>query len=192
MPVVQKIRLQIVSKEELKDLENDVVFLEGLSRRKETATARVKRRRAGAGGAFGQDPNDISLPSSVLKKRKKEELTRIIKPKGGKLSGELLSGVGAPIQKNVVFKNLQKKVSLLEESQLQTQKIMGTDYPVTEGQKPGRGRAKNKAKATAVTDAPVKKVRGKKKADTVATIAGGSPKRGRGRPKKKVEAEATV
>jgi len=125
MPVVQKIRLEIVSKEELKDLENDVVFLEGLSRRKDTATARVKRRRQGAGGAFGQDPNDVSLPSSILKKRKQEELQRIIKPKGGKLGEGLLAGTGAPIQKNLVFKNLVKKVSTLEASQVKSQRVLG-------------------------------------------------------------------
>ncbi len=127
MPVVKKIRLEIVSKEELKDLENDVVFLEGLSRRKDTATARVKRRRQTA-GAFGQDPNNLALPSSVLKKRKQEELQRIIKPKGGKLGEGLLAGTGAPIQRNVAFKNLLKKVSLLEESQQKTQKVLGKGF----------------------------------------------------------------
>ncbi len=125
MPVVQKIRLEIVSKEELRELENDVVFVEGLSRRKDTATARVRKRRGRAGGAFGQDPNDISLPSSVLKKRKQEELQRIIKPKGGKLGEGLLEGTGAPIQRNVVFKNLQKKVSLMEQSQAKTNQVLG-------------------------------------------------------------------
>ncbi len=125
MPVVEKIRLEIVSKEDLRKLEEDVVFIEGLSKRKDTASARVKRRKQGVGGAFGQDPNDTSLPSSVIKKRKQEELQRIIKPKGGKLGDKLLAGTGAPIQRNVVFKNLVKKVSTLEASQVKSQRALG-------------------------------------------------------------------
>ena len=73
-----KVKLEILSKQDLKDLENDVMRLEKLAGRKDRATQKIaKRREKPRGGIFGQEEADGSLPSAILKKRRKTLTDRL-------------------------------------------------------------------------------------------------------------------
>lgn len=125
--VTVKVRLQILSKEDLKDLEQDIVKLEQLADRKQRAQTRVGRKIGGktpaippskrGTGIFGGAEADGSLPSSIIKKRRKAAGDRRADSSLGsagkaKASGELVSGAGAPAPRINAFKALQKEVSL--------------------------------------------------------------------------------
>ena len=94
--VTRTIKLNILSRQDLKDLENDVMRLEQLAQRKVTATQRISRRgtKGLSGTAFGGMQGAEALPSSVLKRREKAEIGRaaesalLAKQKKGKRSGE--------------------------------------------------------------------------------------------------------
>jgi len=45
MAVVQQVRVDIFSRDELKDIENDVMQLESLVQRKDVAQSRIKQKR---------------------------------------------------------------------------------------------------------------------------------------------------
>lgn len=112
-----KVRLEILSKEDLNDLEQDVVRLEQLAQRKEVAAGKASRtkRRSGS-GIFGTERGE-ALPSSVLKKRRKAAFDRRLEAnvassaKDAISSGELVSGV-SPAPRVNAFKKLQQQVSL--------------------------------------------------------------------------------
>lgn len=114
-----KVRVEILSKEDLNDLEQDVTRLEQLSKRKDIAGGRTISRkgqpRRGT-GIFGAEGGE-ALPSSVLKKRRKAALDRRTEAnvassaKDAISSGTLAEGT-SPAPRANAFKALQKQVSL--------------------------------------------------------------------------------
>ena len=94
--VTRTIKLNILSRQDLKDLENDVMKLEQLAQRKVTATKRISRRgtKGVSGTRFGGLAGADALPSATLRRREKAEIGRaaesalLAKQKKGKRSGE--------------------------------------------------------------------------------------------------------
>lgn len=75
--VEQRVRLQILSKADVDELENQVMRLENLALRKDTAQRKIRARKskAGSGTQFGGSLDEV-LPSATLKKRSKAEIGR--------------------------------------------------------------------------------------------------------------------
>lgn len=120
-----KVKLNILSKEEFIDLQRDTMQLESLSRRQTVAKAKITK----SGGIFGGEGQG-NLPSSIIKKRRQAELSRITdaslanKVKTA-VDQSLVSGAGAPIQKANAFKALQKEVSINTKAMGAMQKGLG-------------------------------------------------------------------
>ena len=115
-----KVRLNILSKDELNDFSRDVTELEMTARRSSTAKAKVQRNTSKSRGLgiFGEGANQGQLPSAIIRKRKQSALDRkadaALGSAGnriGKTSG-LISGAGAPYARGNAFKDLQRQVSL--------------------------------------------------------------------------------
>jgi len=83
MPIIERIRLNILSREELRQLENDIMKLEQLAKRKQIAQEKISviTRKKGvtvgatgsrgpSGTIFGELPKE-ALPSALLKKKAK-------------------------------------------------------------------------------------------------------------------------
>ena len=84
MPVIRKIRLNILSKDDIKELENNIIQLESLAKRKEAATKKVNEVRARKGKTIGPSgtifkgtDGDEALPREITKKMKKADLDRL-------------------------------------------------------------------------------------------------------------------
>ncbi len=108
-----KVRLNILSKEEFTDLQRDTMQLESLAKRQVAAKTKAKGKEP-TGGIFGGE-GEGSLPSAIIKKRRKAELSRevessVVNKVKGAVDKSLSSGK-APIQKANAFKDLQKQVS---------------------------------------------------------------------------------
>ena len=86
MPVIRRIRLNILSKDDIRELENNIVQLESLAKRKEVATRKVNEVRSRKGKTVGGPSGTIfkgtqgvegSLPGAITKKMSKAELDRL-------------------------------------------------------------------------------------------------------------------
>jgi hypothetical protein len=118
MGIIEKIRLKILSRNDLREIERDVSKQEQLARRSDIASKKLK-------GA---------LPRSVTRKEERlaelgiaggraEQSAAILKAKGAKLPG-FGTIPGAPIQSANAFKNLEKQVAKQAVVQNSLQKAM--------------------------------------------------------------------
>ena len=73
MPVVQKVRLNILSDDDLKELEQKVVKLEKLEQRRVKATDSIKNKDIKRGGIFASTEGQEALPPNIIRKRRKLE-----------------------------------------------------------------------------------------------------------------------
>lgn len=133
MPVIRRIRINILSEEELKELERRVMRAESLVKRGTLATEQIGRRpgRQGRtlgprGAIFGETvTEEEALPSAIIKKRRKTLTER-------KADSDIASGIKAKdrtsaqaFTRNQAFKELRDKVSKLDEGLKTTQKDVG-------------------------------------------------------------------
>lgn len=83
MPVIRKIRLNILSKDDIRELENNIIQLESLAKRKEAATKKVnevrsrKGKTVGPSGTIFKGTGGSGLPSAITKKMSKADLDRL-------------------------------------------------------------------------------------------------------------------
>ncbi len=124
-----KVRLEILSKDELNDLENDIVRLEKLGNRKRNAESKIGRRKGKKSGIFAGEGGE-ALPSTVLKRRRKAVLDRVADAKNalssdGKISSGTLTNSASPIERSNAFKKLQKQVSLNQKATRTLSKSLG-------------------------------------------------------------------
>ena len=116
MPAVARVRAQILSQDDLKQLEEQVVKLENLEQRKVRATENLKSRRSSPSGIFSSTEGQDALPSNIIRKRRKleEDISRS--------SDSILAGLdkakdrksAAAIVKKSEFTKLQNKVNAQE------------------------------------------------------------------------------
>ena len=132
MPVVRRIRISILSEEELKELERRVMRAETLAKRGSLATEQISRRpgRKGktlgpTGAIFGEGGEEEALPSALIKKRRKTLTDR-------KADADIASAIKAKdrtsaqaFTRNQAFKELKDKVSKLDQGLQTTQKDVG-------------------------------------------------------------------
>lgn len=71
-----RVRVEILSKEDMKDIERETVTLEKTAKRQSVAKDKLGKSRKRKGGIFaGENPKD-TLPSAIIKRREKAELSR--------------------------------------------------------------------------------------------------------------------
>lgn len=71
MPVVEKVKLSILSDADLKELEEKIVKLEKLEQRKIRATDSIKNKKSKGSGIFASTEGQDALPSNIIRKRRK-------------------------------------------------------------------------------------------------------------------------
>lgn len=119
MPVIRRIRLNILSKDDIRELENNIIKLETLSKRKEAALKKMKevksrkgRTRGPSGTIFrGLDEGTPGLPSAITKKMSKAELDRLTDSVLSSANKIKDKSSAAPFQRGNV---LLDKVNLME------------------------------------------------------------------------------
>ena len=148
-----KVRVEILSKEDMKDIERETVTLERTAKRQSTAKEKLGKSRKKRGGIFaGENPKD-TLPSALIKRREKAELSRAeeskeLKKQKGAIATELsketfinklmfktglkkavkskqLAAGLAPIQNQSAFKKLTLQVAKQQKAMALMQKGMG-------------------------------------------------------------------
>ena len=73
MPVIARVTAQILSSEDLKELESQVVQLETLEQRKIRASDAIKTGGTANSGIFASTEGEEALPSNIIRKRRKLE-----------------------------------------------------------------------------------------------------------------------
>lgn len=95
MPVVEKVTLEILTDSELKKTEQKIIKLEELAKRKQTAQNKISNRKTKQSGIFASSEGQEALPSSVLRKRRKEDSLGL---SGGRLDNSTQKLVGDKIK----------------------------------------------------------------------------------------------
>ena len=148
-----QVRLEILSKEDMKDIERETVTLEKTARRQSVAKDKLGKSRKRQGGIFAGENKKDTLPSAIIKRREKAELSRAeqskeIKRDKGAIATELsketfinqlmfktgikkaikskaLTAGIPPIQNQNAFKKLKAQVAKQQKSISLMQKGMG-------------------------------------------------------------------
>ena len=118
MGVSEKVTLKILSDDEMKKMEEQVVKLEALEKRKVKATAGLKNRATKPNGIFSSTEGQEALPSNIVRKRRKLKEQSIL----GRGSDSLLAGLdkskdkksAAAVVKASEFTKLQNQVNANE------------------------------------------------------------------------------
>jgi len=131
MAVVQQVRFSIFSKQEIKDLENEVMNLEKLSERKNIAEEKIsKSKLEKRGGIFAPGELEEVLPRVITKRHGNSLISRVEDSKlANSIKSKDTTSAAAFVRSNA-FKEIQKDVSLLREGQNKTQEALGflTDF----------------------------------------------------------------
>lgn len=129
MAIRRRIRLAIFAKDELEDLENDVIKFEELSERKQAASEKLSRakksRTAFRGPIFGslEEFEGETLPSNITKRRTKTLTDRKADSEAANSVKASDRSSSAPIQRNHAFK---EALSRIQELELQSDKFNKT------------------------------------------------------------------
>ena len=134
MAVVEQVRFSIFSKENIKDLQNEVMQLEDLAERKNVAEQKIQESQlAKRGGIFAPNELDDTLPQAITRKQGKALGNRIDQSKLVNSFKNKDTTSAAPFVRSNVFKTLQGDVDLLEEGQEKTKDALSflTDFQGT-------------------------------------------------------------
>jgi len=116
MPARAKVRANILSKDDLKELEDQVIKLESLEQRKIRATDSIKNRKSKGSGIFASTEGQEALPSNIIRKRRKlqDEISRQSDSILAGLSKSKDNKSAAAIVKKSEFTKLQNQVNAQE------------------------------------------------------------------------------
>ena len=123
MPVIRRIKLSILSKDDIQELENNIIRLETLAKRKEAIQAKMKQvkarrgtTRTNAGGGFGMSQGSESgLPRSMERQMEAGQNDRLAESKSANKQRAKDTRSAAAIIKTPPFTKLLNRTSLLED-----------------------------------------------------------------------------
>ncbi len=130
MALVQQVRLAIFSKDDLKEVERDVIQIEKLAQRKVVAEKKIQTNLSGRGGIFAPGQLGASLPKQITQAKEKAQSSR------GEHSKLFATEKSKDKKsKNAVFEETVNKVDRLEQGLDQAKKAISnvekiTDNPV--------------------------------------------------------------
>lgn len=132
MPVIKEVRLEILSREEINNLQNEVIQIEKLADRKAAAESRITQKK-GRGGIFEPNQLDEALPRSVTKRQEKGLIDRVADSKEANTFKQKDTTSAAPFEKSNPWKDLKKEVLDLKKGQQKTQDALSfiTDFQGT-------------------------------------------------------------
>ena len=122
MPVIKRIKLSILSKDDIQELENNIIRLETLAKRKEAIQSKmsqVKARRGttriNAGGGFGMSQGSESgLPRSMERLMESGKNDRLAESQSSSKQHARDTASASAIMKTPPFKQLLSRTNLLE------------------------------------------------------------------------------
>ena len=138
MAVIQQVRFSIFSKDELKELENEVMSLEELSERKQLAEDKISKSKLDKrGGIFAPNELEDTLPRAITKQHGNSLINRVDDAKLANSVKSTDKTSAAPFVRSNAFKQTQKDINLLKEGQTKTTDALSflTDFQGTAGTK---------------------------------------------------------
>jgi hypothetical protein len=120
MGVIRRVRLNILSKEDIQELENNIIKLESLAKRKEAAKAKMQEVRArrgktvGPSGTIFSGTDDEALPRDITRKRAQGDLDRSAHSKASNSAKAKDTKSAQAILKTPPFKRLLSRTDKLE------------------------------------------------------------------------------
>jgi len=134
MALVQQVRFSIFSKQEIKDLENQVMTLEKISERKKIAEQKIAESKLEKrGGIFAPGELEDVLPRTITRRHGNSLISRVEDSKQANSVKSTDKTSAAPFVRSNAFKSIQKDVSLLQEGQKRTTDALSflTDFQGT-------------------------------------------------------------
>jgi len=121
MPVVERVRFTIFSQQDIQEIQNEVMVIEDLVKRKDIAEQKIQESQlAKRGGIFAPNELDATLPSAITKKQGNALISRVEESKlANSVKSTDRTSAAAFVRSNP-FKELRNEVGLLKEGQKKT------------------------------------------------------------------------
>lgn len=121
MAVVGQVRFSIFSQQDIQEIQNDVVKLEGLAERKNVAEEKIQQSElARRGGIFAPNELDATLPAAITKRQGNALISRVDDSRAANAVKSTDKTGAAPFVRSNAFKEIKDEVSLLKEGQQKT------------------------------------------------------------------------
>jgi len=121
MALVEQVRFSIFSQQEIQELQNDVIELEGLAERKDIAEKKIQQSELEKrGGIFAPNELDATLPAAITKKQGNALISRVDESRLANSTKSTDKTSAAPFERSNPFKELKKEVRSLQQVQNKT------------------------------------------------------------------------
>ena len=125
MALVEQVRFSILSQQDIRELQNEVMQLEDLAERKNVAEKKIQESKLDKrGGIFAPNELDDTLPQAITKKQGSSLNNRIDQSKLVNSIKNKDTSSKAPFERTNSFKKLKKEVLDLKKGQQKTQEAL--------------------------------------------------------------------